>query len=238
MKEWLANAELWFSDREKREQYILAAVSILLVAWLGYILLIEPGIEEREGMQRQLQQATTQANSMEQQVTVAQNQLQADPNAALSNRQRQLASRNDRLNQQLDNLAEFIEPEQLLDWLQAMLMDSENIGNTSEGAADSGLTLRSFDTYAPIPFLEDSPTGTVYQHNVEVVLEGSYFAVRDYLQRLQDLPFGFYWQELDYQVDAYPTAMVRLRLYTLSQQARTMRTSQGSNSGEGNNAGE
>ncbi|RUO37608.1 hypothetical protein CWE13_06545 [Aliidiomarina shirensis] len=222
MKQWLANAELWFSDREKREQYILALVSILLVAWLGYIFLVEPGLEERDGMQRQLQQATAQATSMQQQVAAAQAELQADPDTALSSRQRQLSSRNDRLNQQLDNLAEFIEPEQLLDWLQAMLMDSENIGSSAENNNDSGLTLRSFDTYAPVPFLEDTPTGTVYQHNVELVLEGSYFSIRDYLQRLQDLPFGFYWQELDYQVDAYPTAFVRLRLYTLSQQARVI----------------
>lgn len=216
MKQLLANAEMWFSDREKREQYIFSVVGIAIIAWLGFIFLIEPSLEQRTALNRQVQQATNQANNMRQQVSTLQAQLQANPDAELNTRQRQLASRSNRLNQQLENLAEFIQPEQLLDWLQAMLVDSER---SNSGGSGESLVLRSFDTFAPEPFLADSPSGTVYQHNVQVVLEGNYFAVRDYLQRLQDLPFGFYWQELDYQVAAYPTAVVRLRLYTLSQQA-------------------
>lgn len=215
MKQWLANAESWFNDREKREQYIFSVVIFVVIAWLGFIFLIEPSVEQRTALQRQVQQVTTQTQSMQQQVSAIGTQLQANPDIELNTRQRQLASRSNQLGSQLDNLAEFVAPDELLDWLQAMLVDSES--GTLEG--DEGLTLRSFDTYAPEPFLADSPNGTVYQHNVEVVLDGSYFAVRDYLQRLQDLPFGFYWQELDYQVKAYPMAEVRLRLYTLSQQS-------------------
>ncbi|MCH8492841.1 MAG: type II secretion system protein M [Idiomarina sp.] len=225
MSERLAQLQEWYAGRVAREQYIIAVVSIALVAWLGFILLLEPASITKTNLERQIQQAQTQARNADQQVAALRAELENDPNLEIQRRQRQLQSRSTRLHQQLDGLAEFIEPEQLLDWIQAML--------TNPGRAqESVLLLRSFDTYAPVPFLEDVAGGSVLQHNVTVELEGSYFAVRDYLQRLQDLPFGFYWQELDYQVDAYPLARIRLQLYTLSQANVAVSTRQGARNEE------
>lgn len=215
MNERFAEWQEWFAARANREQYLIAIISIALVAWLGFIVLVEPASKARTGVDRQIQQARTQVNTTEQQVTALRAQLANDPNSELMRRQQQLQTRNARLETQLDSLAEFIEPAQLLEWMRAMLTGTNNQrGNTGSNQA---LTLRTFDTFAPQPFLAGSAGATVLQHNVVVELEGSYFAVRDYLQRLQDLPFGFYWQGLDYQVDTYPIARVRLQLYTLSQ---------------------
>ena len=56
----------------------------------------------------------------------------------------------------------------------------------------------------------------VYRHAVEVQVRGGYFAVADYLRALEQLPWRFYWDRLDYQVDRYPQAVATLEVYTLS----------------------
>ncbi|TVZ38421.1 MSHA biogenesis protein MshJ [Alteromonadaceae bacterium 2753L.S.0a.02] len=56
----------------------------------------------------------------------------------------------------------------------------------------------------------------VYKHAVRITLQGNYFSVVDYLQRLEHLKWRFYWDFIDYHVDKYPSAIVTLEVYTLS----------------------
>ena len=59
---WLMQGQAWFSAREKREQYLLSVVAIGLVAWLGYLLLLEPSALKRTQIERQIGQ-NSDANS-------------------------------------------------------------------------------------------------------------------------------------------------------------------------------
>jgi len=56
----------------------------------------------------------------------------------------------------------------------------------------------------------------VYQHSFEVEFEGDYLSTLSYLEALRELPWRFFWSRIDYKVNAYPVAGVKLRLYTLS----------------------
>ncbi len=56
----------------------------------------------------------------------------------------------------------------------------------------------------------------VYKHAVQMELAGTYFQVLAYLEALESLNWRFYWQSLNYQVDAYPRAVITLDVYTLS----------------------
>lgn len=56
----------------------------------------------------------------------------------------------------------------------------------------------------------------VYKHSVELSIEGGYFAVLDYLKALENMPWQFYWEGMDYVVDDYPNAKVTLEVFTLS----------------------
>lgn len=57
---------------------------------------------------------------------------------------------------------------------------------------------------------------SVFKHTVVIRLEGGYFDMVDYLSALENLPWKFYWSELDYHVVEYPKAIVTLEVYTLS----------------------
>lgn len=61
-----------------------------------------------------------------------------------------------------------------------------------------------------------APSTGVYRHTVELEVSGDYFEVMNFLRRLEDLSWRFYWDQLDYEVTDYPRAEMRLRVYTLS----------------------
>jgi len=56
----------------------------------------------------------------------------------------------------------------------------------------------------------------VYKHSVKITLKGEYFSVIAYLQKLEALNWKLFWENIEYQVDRYPGAVVTLEVYTLS----------------------
>ncbi|WP_194756214.1 type II secretion system protein GspM [Aliidiomarina indica] len=205
MNSAIEKGNTWFMARSERERVVLSVLLIAFVGWISFLLVVDGALQEQATLDRQMRQITTDTNRVNQEINRLRQHVAGDPNNELEARKRQLSSRNERLDRQLDELADFVEPEQLLVWMQALL------------TGQSGLKLRAFDTHPPAPFLTGAVGGSVYQHTVEVELEGTYFAIRDYLASVQRLPIGFYWDSLDYQVAQHPNAVVKLTLYTLSQ---------------------
>ena len=46
-------------------------------------------------------------------------------------------------------------------------------------------------------------------------MKGGYFAIQDYLQRLEQLSWRLYWDSFDYSVTHYPEGVVTISFYTL-----------------------
>lgn len=57
----------------------------------------------------------------------------------------------------------------------------------------------------------------LYEQNVQMTFSGDYFAVLKYLQHLEKLEWRFFWDEITYKVNNYPTATVTVKLHTLGQ---------------------
>ena len=84
------------------------------------------------------------------------------------------------------------------------------------------LKLIELQSIAPLPILleknmeDEEPKVGLYRHGVALVFEGNYFDIQQYLEKLESLPWHFYWKKFDYSVAEYPTASVELEIYTLS----------------------
>lgn len=63
----------------------------------------------------------------------------------------------------------------------------------------------------------------VYQHGLEVQVEGRYFELLSYLEALEKAPRRIYWRELDLQVNPQGVPVTRIALFTLSKEAVWMR---------------
>jgi MSHA biogenesis protein MshJ len=62
----------------------------------------------------------------------------------------------------------------------------------------------------------------LYVHTIELVLEGQYLDVLDYLRTLEALPWHFYWRQLELTTTHYPTNRIRLELGTFSAESDWM----------------
>ena len=63
----------------------------------------------------------------------------------------------------------------------------------------------------------------VYQHGLEVQVEGRYFDLIAYLEALEKAPRRIYWRELELAVNAQGVPVTRIALFTLSKEAVWMR---------------
>jgi MSHA biogenesis protein MshJ len=169
----------------------------------------------RAELARTLAQTEAQLQAAEQAMRELAARAGIDPNAGLRNRLRML----DQERQALDvRKAAFegtlIVPRRMLELLRGVL------------AGHEGLKLVGLRTYPATPLFEtpvadatpapkgDAVAPAVYRHDLEIEFEGSYFQVLDYLRALERQPL--FWDSIAYEVKTYPTARVRLRVYTLS----------------------
>jgi MSHA biogenesis protein MshJ len=56
----------------------------------------------------------------------------------------------------------------------------------------------------------------VYKHGVEIVVQGSYPDMVDYLTDLESMPWQLFWANAKLNVDSYPKSSLTLTLFTLS----------------------
>ncbi|MDB5762631.1 MAG: biosis protein MshJ [Herminiimonas sp.] len=58
--------------------------------------------------------------------------------------------------------------------------------------------------------------GAVYTHGVEIVVQGEYLEMMNYMAELERMPWQLFWGKAKLNVDDYPKATLALTLYTLS----------------------
>lgn len=93
-------------------------------------------------------------------------------------------------------------------------------------AEDQAVTLLRLENVPEEPLFKESNKNAneahsidrfqVYKHGLIIEFSGTYFNIKDFIQQLEKLPWKLIWDDLDYQVESYPTAKVTLTVYTLS----------------------
>lgn len=210
MKNIYLKFDSWFKSRVTRERWLITIVTLCVVAWLSWLLLLEPAKLKYEQLSADYNARILERNRLKDDVASLVVEVKVDPNVLLRQRLQQSIEQRDQLGRLLDEKAEFMQPKQLLVWLEALLESGTN------------LTLEEFITSAPESFLENNDELVdvkIMQYPVTVKLAGDFFAIHDYLEALADLPLSFYWQSFDYQVVEHPKALVTLKLFTLSYSA-------------------
>ncbi|MQA41784.1 type II secretion system protein GspM [Rugamonas aquatica] len=66
------------------------------------------------------------------------------------------------------------------------------------------------------PAAAQAQTPLLYRHGVQLVLQGSYLEMIDYLEALEALPTQLFWGAAALDAEQYPQARLTLTLYTLS----------------------
>ncbi|GGO71346.1 type II secretion system protein GspM [Bowmanella pacifica] len=196
-----------FLSRSVRERVWMMLAGLFLLLYGGWYLLLGPSVTALQALQAEHGRKVSQGHGLQQQLSelLAAN---IDPDAPLNQRIDALLMEQDALRQTLaEQTGQLIPAKRMKEVLQQLL------------AKHPELKLIELSSQPPVSVMNQKMASSelsLYQQGLVLVVEGRYFAIQEYLQHLQSLPWQFYWQSFDYEVADYPKARLRLELYTLS----------------------
>jgi MSHA biogenesis protein MshJ len=194
-----------------REQVLILLCGLAVLILIIFTFFLEPLLDDSKKLKQNIVSAEKEMTSLARQVVDLTNKLKTDPNVPILKRISMLESRIQSIDRQLGEQTNSLVPaNKMAGMLESVLAGSKR------------LKLIELRSIAPTPLLLeqrqtiDEPVAGLYRHGVSLIFEGSYFDIQQYLERLEALPWQFYWKKFDYLVGDYPTASVELEIYTLS----------------------
>ena len=162
------------------------------------------------------------AQKLENQINLLQGQIsnisevtKSNPIKELSNQINQFVIKNKDLENKIADLTkQLIPPDKMLSLLQDILDQDEHLQIVKlDNLPESQL----FEDTAKIA-TEDKTLNKyqVYRHGLQIELVASYFNTKQFLERLEQLPWKILWDEMSYEVTDYPNAKIIITIYTLS----------------------
>lgn len=206
------------ADLSLRERAILTSLTlvVILVLWLQFVF--TPIEKQSDDIDRKKLALDQQIAEQSAKVASLAQSLQHNPNDALRTEQTRLQDTLDTLREEIEKqLDTLVPPEKMADLMRAVLSDYKGLSlvsaknlpvesiemNTGQSAQEKGQND------------ESSVQAVIFSHGFEIKLEGSYFQALEFVQALEAVS-GFYWRQLDYEVKAYPKALITIQISTLS----------------------
>ncbi|NNG12153.1 MAG: hypothetical protein HKM88_02780 [Halobacteria archaeon] len=210
MKEQLNQLATRIDALHVRERALLLLAGVAIV----FVLIDSFGLQPTHKQQQQSRQAI---DDLEQQLATlsARSQILYSPHGddelqeyeqERSRLQAEISELEARLQGQLGVM---LQPEQAARVLEQVLGPDQELKLTRMDAVG-----RPLNTTATTDGSEASETG-IGRYELQLQLEGSYLATLRYLRALEALPWKFFWEQLDFEVQEHPVAQVTLDIYTL-----------------------
>lgn len=204
-QQWLELQEKFNALSLSRRKFWFV-LTLIFVAYLGLYVLLLPVWQSYQSDATQLQQQENQLNVLEQQIQAVEIRLSGDPKAPLKRRLENFEQQLEAINQRLQNETNYVSAADNRRLLQALLVSASQLTVVSAQAKPAERIYGD----------NESQQGAIYKHRLQLVVQGSYQQIYEYFRRLEQLPWSFYWQKMDYGVVNYPQAEVTLEIYTLS----------------------
>ncbi|MDJ0919132.1 MAG: hypothetical protein QNJ05_15345 [Woeseiaceae bacterium] len=189
-----------------RERLLIGITALTLITGVWYVMFLEPLVIEAD-------RKTGELAALEERINVANSSLEqqvaelaggsADQRARIAKLDREIAAINETLG---DYAAELVDPAEMTQVLEGVLRKQ---------SALSLVRIRNLPSET-LAASEDEDATRFYRHGIEIEVEGSFFAVVDYLNDVEALPWRLYWQILELDVVEYPRNRIRIEVSTLS----------------------
>jgi len=195
--------------RERISVMLLVVVAIFIV----FIeLFISPLNQKYEVIDKQISNLETQTSQLESQVAVLKTKKNRDPDFQEKQKIKLLNEQVSNLNVRLkEKMHGLIEPKQMAKVLELVL------------AQNTDLKLQRVQSLGAEPLSpvkpkkgEEAEDLGIFRHGLQIEFKGSYLSTLKYLKALDDLPWNFYWDVLELNVEKYPTSNIVITVHTLS----------------------
>ncbi|MDO8651991.1 MAG: MSHA biogenesis protein MshJ [Undibacterium sp.] len=220
-----------------RERAILLTLISAAIILLVVHFLIEPQFTKQKMLSDNVKQEQLQISALQVEIEQRIAGKSVDPDAEskrrLASAQQTLTHIDNRLHDLQKNL---VRPEKMAALLEGMLrrnhslqlislkslpvmdvMEESRLENGLITKVAAGASAATNAVAATVSNSANSPAnGSIYKHEVEIVLQGSYLDMLSYMREMENLPEQVYWSNASLSVDAYPKATLTLNLFTLS----------------------
>lgn len=194
----------WWGRRRARERALAVGGALLALLAVVDAVTFAPQRMQAAALRKQVATGRQQAEQL--QALAEQHAARGD--AASRAHQAALAQR--RRTAEAALLAaqtDLMKPQDMLRQLEAML------------AAHPRLRVIGIRTQAPAPLGEAAGSEALYQHGLELRVEGRYLDLLAWLEMLERAPHRLYWRDLDLKVGTDGVPVTRVALFTLSREA-------------------
>ncbi len=225
MKERLRQLIVWFETKALRERVLVAACVAAVMVYLYSFFLIEPLLGAKTRLARDLAQTRSTLQTIES--LAKSSSLQIDPAATRRSYRDSLSAQVVKLDREMQGLQKSLVPPQevarLLEGMLApykslQLVSLHNLPVQRLGADKSPAPAKAADPRSGGQPKAGVPSGerAIYQHSFEIVLQGSYSDLHDYLARLEQLPWQMFWGSVSVDASTYPLITATVVVHTLS----------------------
>jgi len=206
-----------------RERAMVLAAALLLVYTAMDTLLIAPVQAARKAALDGYAQRQNEINTVTATLETLARSRSESPDAAALRLKASRANLASLENDAKELSARLMSPDRMRDVLQQILarrqklelVQMKTLPQSVVGAP--GDAQKAAPPPQPVePRGEAAPASTMYKHGIQLTVRGSYLDLLAYLKEIESLPVRIYWDKLDLSVADYPTATLRVTLYTVS----------------------
>ena len=197
---------------ELRERILLLAAAVAVMFLLTDTLILQPTLKAQQVARQQTVDLEVKLNSLRQNAQLLTYKTDSDPTASRRQTRDRLTTELADLDARITNqLGALVEPAQAAQVLEQLLSSHPGLKLTTLNASAQPLKdmeLKQQTNKAP----------GLARYRLDMVVQGGYLDLLNYLQSLEAMPWKFFWQKVDFQATEFPHAETRLQLYTLGAQ--------------------
>ncbi len=206
-----------------RERLLLLCGAAVLLHMCWSFLFWQPLLDKERRLSNELAGVQAENKEIEQNLIELGQKFGINYNAKTESMIDSLLQEMDALESKNSKLAALlVAPDEMARLLEQLLLDRGGLrllkleNSVSEAAID-GIDAPQQAGGQKVDTVVETPLSSgIYKHGFVLELEGDFFSILAYLQALESLPKRFFWDAVEYDVEEYPQAKVRIRLHTLS----------------------
>jgi MSHA biogenesis protein MshJ len=204
---------LWWKRRKPRERLLVLAVAVLTLLATGDSMVLKPVRIQAADAKQRLEVARAELDKLERMVE-ERDRLGSE---TFRTRQADLKARLSTAESEIHRAQiELVSPKEMDRQLSAILHKFPELRVVAMASDPPALVDESPDKSGKVPVNAEARRSMLYQHGLELTIEGRYLDLINYLQQLESAPYKIYWRELDLKAGPQGTLVTKIRFFTLS----------------------
>ncbi|XLZ71714.1 hypothetical protein ABT364_07020 [Massilia sp. SR12] len=207
-----------------RERIAIFAAAVALMLYLLHSLALQPLFARTDALEAQVRQQNARMQEVDADIVARMAAFEANPDLATLEQLAQLNKQAAALAGSLRTMQRgLVAPEKMSLLLQQILRSNGKLKLVSMrtlpvsgiGGAAAGAAPAATAPTAPTAKDASRPRELLYRHGVELVVQGSYLDMLEYMESMERLPSQLFWGRAQLDARSYPSSTLTLTLYTL-----------------------